>query len=413
MQKLIAIGLKDLLLAFRDRAALLLMLLAPFALTIGLGVVTGRFAAGGGNRGISEIPVVIVNKDGEQLGNVLVELFTSNDLAALVEPTILDDIPAARAQVSNDHVAAAVIIPAGFTQSVFGQQQQTVPIEVHTNPGRELTANVVQAIVEEFLSRVYAGSISGQVTTTQLLNSGRVASEEVERVAREVGIQPGLTASAITVQRVTASAADILEFDLLTVLAPSVALMFLMYTVSHGARSLLVERTAGTLARLLVTPTTSAQILGGKILGIFLTGAAQVGILIAATTLLFGVHWGDPLGVAALVLACAAGATGWGLLLATLVKTPAQAGSMGSALMLIFAILGGGPGFSFPLPDWAQPIAHLTPNRWGIDGFIALGGSGTLARVMPHIVALVLMGTVLFIVAVWLFRHQGVVLRKM
>ena len=94
MKKLMTIGLKDLRLAFRDRAALLLMLLAPFALTIGLGVVTGRFAAGGGNRSrISAIPVVIVNKDGEQLGNVLVELFTSSGLAALVEPTILDDMP--------------------------------------------------------------------------------------------------------------------------------------------------------------------------------------------------------------------------------------------------------------------------------------------------------------------------------
>jgi ABC-2 type transport system permease protein len=412
MQKLMIIGLKDFRLVLRDRAALLLMLLAPFALTIGLGVVTGRFAADGGNRSIGEIPVVIVNKDGEQLGNVLVELFTSDDLAALVAPTVLHDIPAARVQVSNDHVAAAVLIPAGFTQSVF-DQQHTVPIEVHTNPGRELTASVVQAIVEEFLSRVYAGSISGQVTTTQLLSSGRVAPEDVERVAREVGGQPGVTSGAITVQRVTTGTADILEFDLLTVLAPSVALMFLMYTVSHGARSLLIEHTAGTLARLLVTPTTAAQILGGKILGIFLTGAAQVGILIAATTLLFGVRWGDPLGVVALVLASAAGATGWGLLLATLVKTPAQAGSMGSALMLIFAILGGGLGFSFPLPNWAQPIAHLTPNRWGIDGFIALGGSGTLTRVIPHIVALVLMGTVLFTVAVLLFRHQGLVSRKM
>jgi ABC-2 type transport system permease protein len=412
MQKLMAIGLKDLRLACRDRAALILMLLAPFALTIGLGVVTGRFTARVGNHSISEIPVVIVNKDGEQLGNMLVALFTSNDLAALVEPVVLHDVTAARQQVSHDDVAAAVLIPAGFTQSLFRQQQQTVPIEVYINPGRELTANVVQAIVEEFLSRVYAGSISGQVTTTQLLRSGRAAPEDIERIAREIGVQPGVTASAITVQRVTASAADILEFDLLTVLAPSVALMFLMYTVSYGARNLLVERTSGTLARLLVTPTSSAQILGGKIFGIFLTGAAQVGMLIAATTLLFGVRWGDPLGVAALVLASAAGATGWGLLLATLVKTPAQAANIGSALMLIFAILGGGLGFSFPLPDWAQPIAHLTPNRWGIDGFIALGGSGTLAEVMPHIAALLIMGTTLFIVAVLLFRHQGWVSRK-
>jgi ABC-2 type transport system permease protein len=351
--------------------------------------------------------VSIVNQDGEQLGNVLVELFTSNDLAALVEPTILNDSAAARQQVGDDHVAAAVIIPAGFTQSVFDQSQPTVPIEVHANPGRGLTASVVQAIVEEFLSRVHAGSISGQVATTQLLSSGRIVPEEVERVAREVGGQPGVTSGAITVQRTSASTATTLEFDILTVLAPSVALMFLMYTVSYGARSLLTERAAGTLARLLVTPTNVAQILGGKILGIFLTGAAQVGMLITATTLLCGVRWGDPLGVAALVLASAAGATGWGVLLATVVKTPAQAGSLGSALMLIFAILGGGLGFSFPLPDWAQPMAHLTPNRWGIDGFIALGAGGTLAGVTLHIVALVMMGTTLFTVAVVRYRYQG------
>jgi ABC-2 type transport system permease protein len=412
MQKLITIGLKDLRLAFRDRAALLLMLLAPFALTTGLGVVTGRFTAGGSNRsGISKIPVVIVNHDGGQLGKALVDLFTSNDLAALVAPTVLDNSAAARRQVSDDRVAAAVIIPLGFTDSVSDQQPQVAPIEVHANPGRGLTASVVQAIVEEFLNRTRASSVSRHVTVAQLLHSGRIAPADAEGVARLVGGQADMASGTITVQRRTVRAAAAPEFDILTVLAPSTALMFLMYTVSHGARSLLAERQGGTLARLLVTPTTSAQILGGKVLGVFLTGAAQVGILIVATTLLFGVRWGDLLGVAALVLAAAAGATGWGLLLAAVVKTPAQAGRLGSALMLIFAILGGGVGFSFPLPDWAQPLAHLTPNRWGIDGFIALGEGGTLAGVTPNVMALVVMGVTLFALAVWLCRRQGLVLR--
>jgi ABC-2 type transport system permease protein len=285
------------------------------------------------------------------------------------------------------------------------------PIEVHANPGRSLTASVVQAIVEEFLSRVRARSVRGQVTVAQLLNSGRIAPEDADGVARQVSAQQDLASGAITVQRRTVGVAAAPEFDILTVLAPSMALMFLMYTVSYGARSLLAEGAAGTLARLLTTPTTVAQVLGGKVLGIFLTGAAQVGILIAATTLLCGVRWGDPLGVAALVLASAAGATGWGLLLAALVKTPAQAGSLGAALMLIFAILGGGTGFSFPLPDWAQPIARLTPNRWGIDGFIALGAGGTLAGVTPNVLALLAMGVTLLTLAAWLYRRQGAVRR--
>ena len=86
MKKLFLIGIKDLKLMFRDRAALIFMLLAPFLLTIGMGFVTGRFS--GGSTGLSDIPVVIVNLDNEQdLGNALVDLFNSEDLADLMEPT--------------------------------------------------------------------------------------------------------------------------------------------------------------------------------------------------------------------------------------------------------------------------------------------------------------------------------------
>ena len=76
MKKLFLIGLKDLKIAFRDKAALILMLLAPFLLTLGLGIVTGRFS-GGSSNGISHIPVILVNQDGRQLGNSLVDLFLS------------------------------------------------------------------------------------------------------------------------------------------------------------------------------------------------------------------------------------------------------------------------------------------------------------------------------------------------
>ena len=70
MKKLILIGLKDVRLAFRDRAALILMLLAPFLLTLGLGVVSGRFS-GSSSSGISHITVILVNLDGKSLGNTL------------------------------------------------------------------------------------------------------------------------------------------------------------------------------------------------------------------------------------------------------------------------------------------------------------------------------------------------------
>ena len=73
MRKIILIGWKDVTLAFRDRAALILMLAAPFALTLGLGFVTGRFS-GSGSIGVGDIPIVLVNQDRGQLGDALVEV---------------------------------------------------------------------------------------------------------------------------------------------------------------------------------------------------------------------------------------------------------------------------------------------------------------------------------------------------
>ena len=110
MKKLFLIGIKDLKLIFRDRAALTFMLLAPFLLTIGMGVATGRFS--GSLSGLSDIPVVIVNLDREQLGNTLADVFSSQELADLMEPTLSSDPEAARRLVDDDQATAAVFIPA-------------------------------------------------------------------------------------------------------------------------------------------------------------------------------------------------------------------------------------------------------------------------------------------------------------
>ncbi|HNB40637.1 MAG TPA: ABC transporter permease, partial [Anaerolineales bacterium] len=114
MLKTFIIGIKDVKLAFRDRAALIFMLLAPFLLTLGMGLVTGRFS-GDNSSGISDIPVVIVNQDDGQLSKALVDLFYSEDLANLVEPSLGTSPEAARQMVDDDEVATAIIIPAGFT----------------------------------------------------------------------------------------------------------------------------------------------------------------------------------------------------------------------------------------------------------------------------------------------------------
>jgi len=187
------------------------------------------------------------------------------------------------------------------------------------------------------------------------------------------------------------------------------ALMFLMYTVSYGGRSILAERSQGTLPRLMISPTQTAQVLGGKVLGIFFMGVAQVGILILASALFFQVKWGDPLGMIALILAAVFGASGWGMFITALARTPAQVGSTGSAIMLIFGILGGSFINLEQLPPFMRVISKITPNAWGLDGFTTLALGGTLKSLTAPITALLIMGAVLFGIAVVIFNRNGLV----
>jgi ABC-2 type transport system permease protein len=418
MRKLLTIGWKDLTLTFRDRAALILMLAAPFLLTLGMGFVSGRFS-GGSRTGLSAIPVAVVNQDGGELGQALADVFASDEVAELVAPVILSDPAEARRQVQADELAAAVIIPAGFTDSLMpdlttGRTGPAAAVEVYANPARPTGAGVVQSIVTTFVDKVETMRVTGLVSLEQLLASGRVTPQQLaSQGSLLVGQLVGpLRQGALIGLDSSAAAPDDAEFDVLAFFAPGMAMLFLMYTVTHGGRSLLAERDAGTLGRLLTTPTSAAQVLGGKVFGIFLTGAAQVGILILGTSLMFGLKWGDPLGVAVLVLAVAAAATGWGLLLAASARTPGQVASVGSALMLLFGILSGIFVPLTSLPGWVRLASRLTPNAWGLDGFTTLGAGGTLAGVLAPVAALLGMAAVLFGLAVLVFRRsRGLALR--
>ncbi len=417
MKKLFLIGVKDLKLVFRDRAALTFMLLAPFLLTIGMGFVTGRFS--GGSSGLSDIPVIVVNLDNEQLGDALADVFSSDELADLMEPTASSNPEAARRLIDDDQASAAVIIPEGFTRSIIPAEGTTfdenyvepepTKIEVYTNPSRPTSSGVVNAIVDEFASRVEEGRTSGLTTILQLAASGFITSENAETEAQNIFQNMDETETTAITLKTNTQGAEAVDFDILAYMAPGMALLFLMYTVSYGGRSILQERAQGTLPRLLVSPTSNAQVLGGKVLGIFFTGVAQVGILILASTIFFRVQWGDPLGVTALILAAVLGATGWGMIITALARTPAQVGSTGSALMLIFGILGGSFINLAQMPPFLRTISRITPNAWGLDGFTTLALGGNLSNLTEPITALLIMGTVLFGVAVLLFNRQGTV----
>ncbi len=272
----------------------------------------------------------------------------------------------------------------------------------------------MRTIAEEFTNRAVNNVVAIQIGLTELATSGAVAPADLPAVGQAMGERlfsgdDGGALIAVRTESVATGGAT--GFNPLSFFAPAMALLFLMYAVTLGARSLIAERREGTLARMLAAPVTPAQVLSGKVAGIFMTGFLQLGVLILLTTLMYRLNWGNPLGVLLLVAAAALAATGWGLLLAALSSNVGQITAMGTALMLIFGILGGSfvPGMAFgPVLDWA---GRITPNRWAQDGFLSLASGDGLVGIATPLTALVIMAVVLFALSAVIFRRrQGTIL---
>lgn len=408
--KLLNIAIKDLLLTLNDRAALIFMLLAPLLLTLGMGMVTGAFSSQ--DAGLQDIPVAIYDQDQGAASRVFLEAFNSEQLQVLFEPVEVGSEAEARQAVTDDKAAAAIIIPPGFSDSLLpdrqsGQRGPLVKVELHANPARPISARIVRSVTAAIINRVDSLALGGEVAVGQLLASGRIGLGDVETQAEAMALRLAeLGKSGQPIGLHILESAPPQENSFIALMAPGMALFFLMYTVTQGGRSILAERDMGTLPRMLTTPSHYGEVLGGKVLSVFVTGFLQVGMLIAATSLIFNLRWGNPLAVILVTAAAAFAATGWGILLAALAQTPFQVSSIGSALMLLFGLLGG----TFIPVEQLSPLMRLvgkaTPNAWALDGFRLLATGGGLGQILDTLAGLIAMGLLLFAISILAARSR-------
>ncbi|HEX6844112.1 MAG TPA: ABC transporter permease, partial [Actinomycetota bacterium] len=161
-----------------------------------------------------------------------------------------------------------------------------------------------------------------------------------------------------------------------TFFAVGMAVFFLFFSVEFGVRGLLEEREDGTLSRLLVAPIRPASVIGGKALASLVVGLVSTVLLVLATTWVLQAEWGDPLGVALLIVGGVLAAVGVTALVATFAKTTAQAGAMVSIIAVVGGLLGG---TFFPISQIGpfSVVRFGSPQGWLMEGFteLAYGGS--------------------------------------
>ena len=86
-------------------------------------------------------------------------------------------------------------------------------------------------------------------------------------------------------------------------LPPGHALTLRGLGAQFGVVSLLTEKRQRTLSRMLAAPLRPMDIVAGKTFVSLILGIVSMGIIVLGTALLLGARWGDPLAVAALIVA--------------------------------------------------------------------------------------------------------------
>jgi ABC-2 type transport system permease protein len=140
--------------------------------------------------------------------------------------------------------------------------------------------------------------------------------------------------------------------------------------------------------------------------GTYMIGLAQMLILIGASALLLSLTWGNQLALLILLITAVAAATGWGMLLAALSRTPGQVSSIGMAMTLLFGLVGGS-FFGSALTGVVGYIGMITPNYWGQKGFNTLANGGNVQDLLPVYAALLVMAAILLVTSVTIFRKKG------
>ena len=349
---------KDLRQRLRDRSGLVIAFVAPFLLAAIIGLAFGgdfrfraTYAVADGDRG----PLSARFVDGVLAGPGLADVVTLRRV----------DTAQARDLVDRGEADAAFLIPAGFSASVQRGGSATVTVlEAGASP---VAGQVARALAEGYATQVAATGLS---VRTALEASGRPLSQaEANRLGEQAAgrqLPVGLADGQVGVREVKPA----------NYFGPSMAIFFLFFTVSFGARSILTERRQGTLRRLLASAAPPGAVIAGKALAAFVLGVTSVLVMWLATSLVFGADWGDPLAVVALTVSSVLAAIGITALVVTLARTDEQADGFSSLVVFTLALLGGNFIYLAQLPDLLQRLSLLTPNGWALRGFVDLVADG-------------------------------------
>jgi ABC-2 type transport system permease protein len=369
MRKISAIALLHLKSLFTSPAAIVLMFVMPimFSLIFG-GIGSGDSAA--------TKPLVVIVGGNDETSKQAFNLLAANKQYAWREATKKE----ASELVNAQKAIAALQIKSDIQEKIV----QKAPV---------FTIMVQRKTQEYEALKRYVEGVGSILTQTSQLTAGldrNVYHALLDKVAAREPI--------IIKQQVIQK--DSSKTESVSLLAVGFTIMFMMFGISGAASTILDERAGGTWQRLLTSPTAKIQVMTGYLLSYFLMGWIQLAVLMVTMKLFYGAVWGELtyfIPFATLVIITI---VGFGLMMASVVKTRQQASALSTVLIVSTCMIGG---VYWPLdivPEFMKQLSKAVPQSWMINGLREIiSGSLYTATIVNAGFALMCFSAVFFTIA--------------
>ena len=450
---------------FRDRMAMLLTFALPCVMFTVFAIIFGAGSAGA-ERG--KLKVIVLDRDKTRSSARLLDTLKAmknleitpfeNSITAAAEPKDQATSGAAvdkgllsgtRQQaalaVRGGSASAAVILPQGLEASMaeFGQSDRPA-IELIYDPANPLAeqmlAGVLQASAFTSSSDVLMAkgleqfrTMGGPFSPLQEVAAGAfrtMLSHQAVADPAKAGSTPesyGFSMADGIVRIESHSARDLVKSDdpgtsritsakMISYYAAGISVMFVMFSMSGAASSLLEHEERGTLERLLSGRMTILHLLLSHWMFYVGLGVVQISLMFVFASIVFGLdlwHVETLAGAGIMALVSSMASAAFVMMIATLCKSRKQLEGLSSIVILIMSAIGGSMMPRFIMPAFVLKLSSVAFNAWAMDGFLKVFWYNTpdksiVVSILGEVSVILTMAAIFFSIACTAARRWAV-----
>ncbi|WP_408015230.1 ABC transporter permease [Rossellomorea arthrocnemi] len=350
MRKIISIARFEIKRLFQHRRTLLLLFGMPLLFTfIFGGAVTGN--------GEYKPEILVVDEDRTGLSQELINELKGTDAFSFKK----GNAKSVAEKFDKQEITGYIRVENGFEDK--WKNQETPKVVFVSAPSFEGAA-LVEQLINDRLTKL-------KISTTAARYYQDITGENPTAIQEKISDDLKSVPAPVEIVSVTKNE-NLKTMNNLTARSAGFTIMFVMIAMLSSTGILLEARQNGVWYRMMSTPATKFELLGGYMLAFFLIGWIQFGILMTLSQMIFHIEWGNTFANVILVSSLLLCIIGLGLFIAGFVKTSEQQSVFGNLIIISSCMLAGVYWPVDIMPDVIQEIARFLPQYWGMEGFAEL-----------------------------------------